>query len=78
MTTADMVFIARNVHTVFEGGSWRNIREHALDSGGIRVEVTCSSRAAAITAGRAIARREGVAHVVHDRQGRVLSREAFA
>lgn len=68
------LFAQRNMHTVWSAAEqrWGNRREH-----GEGPTLTLPSREAAIARGREVARSEGVEHVVHDRDGRVISRQFF-
>lgn len=75
-TSAAFMFASRNVHTMQIGGVWGYRREgHDGDSG---VFHTMPNRERAILVARKVARREGVEHVVHGPDGRVVSREQFS
>ncbi|UOX92615.1 DUF2188 domain-containing protein [Amycolatopsis sp. FBCC-B4732] len=55
-----------DVHTYFEGGLWKNRIE-----GGARASNTSPRRVDAVLAGRQIAKKRRVGHVVHTPQGEV-------
>jgi hypothetical protein len=55
-----------DVHTYFEDGLWKNRVE-----GGARASNTSPRRTDAVLAGRLIAKKRGVGHVVHTSEGDV-------
>jgi len=63
----------RNVHVEPSNGQWVVRRES--DSGAHRVY---PSKDEAVRQGREIAKREGVDHVVHGRDGRIRERDSYS
>lgn len=59
------------VHTVYEGSAWRN----KVD--GLQQGTALRSHAAAVAAGRSIARELGCSHDVHDVDGRVVEHQDY-
>ncbi|WP_290055508.1 DUF2188 domain-containing protein [Amycolatopsis solani] len=55
-----------DVHTYYEDGLWKNRLE-----GGVRASNTSLRRVDAVLAGRRIAKKRHVGHVVHSEQGEV-------
>jgi Uncharacterized protein conserved in bacteria (DUF2188) len=62
----------RNVHTVPHEGEWANRRE-----GADRVSKMFPTKEAAERAGRETARREGVEHLIHKRDGTISERNSY-
>ncbi len=62
----------RPVHTVPHGDGWANRRE-----GSQRVSNTFSTKAEAQAAGRDMARRDGVEHIIHNKDGTISERNSY-
>jgi hypothetical protein len=62
----------KNVHTVTHEGGWANRRE---DSD--RVSKIFPTKEAAEQAGRETAKREGVEHLIHKRDGQIGERNSY-
>lgn len=60
------------VHTVPHGDGWANRRE-----GASRVSQTYDRKADAQAAGRETARREHTEHIIHNRDGKIGSRNSY-
>ena len=64
--------MGENVHTVHHGDGWANRRE-----GSKRVSNTAPTKAEAIQAGRDMARRDHVEHLIHNRDGTIGARNSY-
>lgn len=61
-----------NIHTVKHPDGWANRRE-----GSNRVSSIAPTQEKAIEQGRETARREGVEHLIHGRDGRIRERNSY-
>ncbi len=64
--------MAKNVHTVPHNDGWANRRE-----GSERVSNTAPTKDAAERQGRDMARRDGVEHLIHRRDGTIGERNSY-
>lgn len=65
--------MAKNsIHTVKHGDGWANRRE-----GSERVSSTHRTQAAAVKAGRTVAKREATEHLIHGEDGQIRARNSY-
>lgn len=62
----------KNLHTVPHGDGWANRRE-----GADRVSRTFDTKREAEQAGRDTAKREGVEHLIHNKDGKIGERNSY-
>jgi hypothetical protein len=62
----------KNIHTVPHGDGWANRRE-----GGERASNTAPTKQKAEQAGRDMARRDGVEHLIHRKDGTIGERNSY-
>ena len=62
----------KNVHTVPTNDGWANRRE-----GGKRASSTHDTKAEAQAAGRAAAKKDGVEHLIHKKDGKIGDRNSY-
>ncbi len=67
-----MSFMARNIHTVPYKGKWAVKEENSSSP-----RKTFDTKEQAVEYGRELAKKKGVEHIIHGRDGRIQGRESY-